>query len=279
MLLLWGIFILLGKKKSPNLSGKAARLMGPALKKKNLIARRNLTLAFPEKSPQEIEEIIRGVWENLGRIPAEYAHFKNLDINNPEEFEIIGREHVEALRRDNQPGILVAGHLANWGIVSIATLQCGLPITQFYRRFNNKFVDWMVNKAQYQGGMKTLWKGADGGKEAYKLLKKGEHLVAFLDQKLKEGIPLPFFGREAMTAPGIARLALKLKCPIVPVRVERLERGKFRVTYYPPLKMDRTQDIHEATRGIMLKINQLFEGWIREKPEQWLWVHNRWPKL
>lgn len=275
--LLWGFSRIMGRCRSIKLFGWLGRHLGPLiLRKKTALARQNLNAAFPEKSPQEIQRIIEAMWENLGRIPAEYGFFYNFQAQNPDFCEIRGREHLEALVHDNKPGILFAGHLANWGIVSMVTLQCGLAITQIYRRFNNKAVDWIINKTQNQGGIKTLWKGAEGGREALNLLKQGQHLVIFVDQKLKEGIPIPFFGRMAMTAPAAARLALVFDCPLVPVRVERLPEFKFRVTYYPPLEKPTHLKKHEAIQYLLLKINAMLEQWIREKPEEWLWVHSRW---
>ena len=280
MALFWGIGLLLGYKIFGDLMGWFGRILwrGPWLKRSNQIARANLKMVFPEKSLEEIETILEEVWDNLARLVADYMYFKSMDIRNPNSFEIRGEEHLQALREDEKPGILMAGHLANWGIVSIAALQGGLPISQIYRRFNNPIADWMIKNSQVQGGMKVLWKGSDGGKKAYKVLKKGGHLVVFIDQKMNEGIPVPFFGREAMTATAPARLALKLNCPIVPVRVERIEGIKFRVTYYPPVKIEPSGDIHKDIYAVMLQINGLLEAWIRERPGQWLWVHSRWPK-
>lgn len=258
--------------------GWIGRKVGRCLKRPTSIARDNLKTAFPLKSQGEIEAIITDMWDNLGRILPDYAFFYSMNIYDAHRFEIKGQEHLQALINDDKPGILVAGHLANWGIVSLATVQGGLPLTQIYRRFNNPVFDWFAQKTQLQGGIKVLWKGAEGGKEAYKSLKNGEHLVIFIDQKMKEGIPVPFFGRDAMTAPAAARLALKLNCPIVPVRVERLKGIKFRVTYYPPISISSSNDTHQDIATIMVQINKLLESWIRESPGQWLWVHNRWPK-
>lgn len=269
---------LLGQKGSSNFGGWVARTFGPLVSRPNSVARKNLHMAFPEKSSEEIERIIKGVWDNMGRIIPEYVYFESMNIHDTDLFKIVGQEHIQALIDHQKPAILFSGHLANWGIVSVVTHRLGLPITQIYRRFNNPITDWMINSFQRKSGIKTLWKGAEGGKEAYKCLKQGGHLVLFVDQKLNEGIPIPFFGRVAMTAPAPARLGLKLNCPIVPVRVERIEAVKFKVTYYSPLTVDTSQDLHKNVENLTLQMNQILETWIRERPEQWLWVHNRWPK-
>ena len=120
-------------------------------------------------------------------------------------------------------------------------------------------------------------RGAEGARRALALMRKGEHLGMFVDQKLNDGIPVPFFGRDAMTAPALARFALKFDCPVVPVRVERLHGSCLRITHYPPIDLPRTGDRQADVAATMAKVNAVIEGWVRERPEQWLWLHNRWP--
>ena len=97
------------------------------------------------------------------------------------------------------------------------------------------------------------------------------------DQKLNEGVPVPFFGRDAMTAPAIAELALRHAAPLVPVRVSREPRARFRVHLFEPVEVARTGDRDADTRAVLTAINETLEGWIREKPDHWLWIHRRWP--
>lgn len=243
-------------------------------------AARNIKSAFPEKTEAEILKIVDGMWDNLGRIGAEYTHFRKIDIfNDSDHFEVKGLEILNELKEDQKPAVLFAGHLANWGIVSMTCVQAGLPIAQVYRRFNNPLVDWIIGKTQHLGGMKTIWKGAEGGREAFKTLKQGDHLVMFVDQKLNEGELIPFFGRPAMTPMAPARLALKMKCPLVPIQVERLGRAsKFRITIHPPLPIPDAEDPHQQAKLYMTQVNKVLESWIRQNPDQWFWVHNRWPK-
>lgn len=99
-----------------------------------------------------------------------------------------------------------------------------------------------------------------------------------VDQKMTDGIAVPFFGRDAMTAPALAQFALKYDAPIIPVRSERLEGARFRITFYPELKTPKTGDRHADILAIMTNVNASMESWIRERPEQWLWLHRRWPK-
>jgi KDO2-lipid IV(A) lauroyltransferase len=95
---------------------------------------------------------------------------------------------------------------------------------------------------------------------------------------MNDGIAVPFFGREAMTAPAAARLALRFDCAVVPVRVERLPRAHFRIVADPPIDYRRTGDTERDTLALMTQVNQVLERWIRDKPEQWFWLHRRWPE-
>jgi KDO2-lipid IV(A) lauroyltransferase len=99
-----------------------------------------------------------------------------------------------------------------------------------------------------------------------------------VDQKMNDGVPIPFFGRDAMTAPAVAQFATRFKCPLVPARVERLNGANFRVTVYPPMEFPHTEDGHGDNRLLLIRINEVLESWIRERPDQWLWVHRRWPE-
>jgi KDO2-lipid IV(A) lauroyltransferase len=110
------------------------------------------------------------------------------------------------------------------------------------------------------------------------VFRSGGVLALLVDQKLNEGMAVPFFGRDAMTAPAVAHFALKFGMPIYPSRVERLKGARFRVTVYPPMQMTPTGDLEQDTRRVLTDMNRQLEGWIRERPEQWLWIHKRWPE-
>jgi KDO2-lipid IV(A) lauroyltransferase len=114
-------------------------------------------------------------------------------------------------------------------------------------------------------------KGPAGARQALSLLSKGKRLGMLIDQKMNDGIAVPFFGRDAMTAPALARFAQRYECPAVPVRLERLGGARFRVSFLPPL------DITGSDTEVMARANRIIEAWIRERPEQWLWIHRRWP--
>ena len=243
------------------------------------VARHNLHMAFPEKSETEIDRIVRGMWDNLGRGAGEYAHLNRFDSTKTDgRVEVVGREVLETLRDDGQPGILVGGHLGNWECAALVAGQIGLPLAQFYRGADNPWLNRLFHRVRGDLVDEVLFKGREGAHRALAILRRGGHLGVMVDQKLNTGIAVPFFGRPAMTAPMPAQFALRLKCPLVPVRIERLPGVRHRITVYTPLTLPDSGDKDADALALMTEINQLLESWIRERPEQWFWVHRRWPK-
>jgi KDO2-lipid IV(A) lauroyltransferase len=172
--------------------------------------------------------------------------------------------------------IIFSGHIANWEIAALAAIQYGITVAQIYRAANNPLVDRLVGRFRGDRG-EFIPKGAVAARRAFAALYRGEHLTLLADQKLNDGIPVPFFGRPAMTAPALALLALRFDCDVLPVRVERLAGAGFRLTVFPPLPLPRSGDPQADVAELMAKVNATLEAWIRQRPELWLWVHRRWP--
>lgn len=220
------------------------------------------------------------MWENLGRTAFEYPHlhrFRLIEagVAKSGEVELVNAEHLYAMRDDGRPGLFVSAHMANWEIAGECARASGLPLHLIYRAPNNPAMDSLFAKRHRSGEL--LPKGLYGARRAMKLLRNGEHLGVLIDQKMNDGIPVPFFGRDAMTAPAVAEFALRFDCPIVLTRIERLAGCRFRMTFDPPLVVDRTGDHERDVRAIMTAINERLEVWIRQRPAQWFWVHRRWP--
>lgn len=258
------------------LGGRLGRAFGPRLKVSER-ARSNLAAAFPEMSGERIEAVVRGMWDNLGRTVFEFPHLDHLRFDGEEpHIEVVGAEHIVALRDDGRPGIFFSAHMANWEVVPLCAVRHGLSIDLIYRAPNNPWMERLFGR-RHRGLGELIAKGAPGARRALAQLKKGSHLGMLVDQKMNDGIAVPFFGRDAMTAPALALFALKFDLPAVPARIERLGGARFRITYFPPLELARSGDREADVAAIMAEVNGLIESWVRERPEQWLWLHNRWP--
>lgn len=279
-----GVFALaraLGPERASAVGGAITRTLGPLLPV-HKVALKNLAAAFPEKSEQERRAIARGAWENLGRTAAEYAHLHHLfdwDENNPDSpsrCTVEGIEHFLALRDDGRPGIIFSAHLANWELPAICAATYGLAVTAVFRAPNNPAVNSIVHaiRAGTMGGLEAARPGAAFAmKDA---LEQGGHLGMLIDQHFTRGVPVPFFGTPAMTNPIMAKFAAAFECPVHGVRVVRMPGYRFRLELTPPLVLPRNNDGSVDIQGAMAAMTAVVEGWVREHPEQWLWMHRRW---
>ena len=266
-----------------NAGGWLMRTIGP-LFKENTIARDSLTRAFPEKSAAEIDTILRGVWDNLGRVGAEFAQLDRLwdfDAAHPErpsriEFRPVDTERFDRLANDGKPALIFASHLANWELPAICAATHGLESAVLYRRPNITAInDWLrKTRAANMGTM--IATGLDAPVKLADALARGLHVGMLVDQYYVRGVPVTFFGRRTVANPLLARLAQHYDCPIHGTRMIRLPGNRFRAELTDEIKpargADGKIDIAATTQIIM----SVIEGWIREHPEQWLWLHRRW---
>jgi KDO2-lipid IV(A) lauroyltransferase len=268
---IYGFFSLFSLERASNLGGAALRKIGPRLGISR-VASRHIALALPEKSPAEQAAILHDMWENLGRVVAEYPHLHDVHRN----IEVVGSEYLIAARDSNKPSIFFAAHIGNWEVCAVSARMQGLPMNLVYRRPNNTGVDGLLRHARNAGAAGHIAKGAEGAREILSALKNNQSVGILMDQKLGEGMAIPFFGHDAMTAPAIAHFALKFGCPVHPAVVERLSGARFRVTISPALDIVNTGDKDHDTRQILIQINTQIESWVRKNPGQWLWLHRRW---
>jgi KDO2-lipid IV(A) lauroyltransferase len=278
---LLGLAHSLPPERASNLGGRLFRRLGPLLPPSR-IARRNLALALPEIRDAH-ESVIRGVWENLGRTAAEMPHIPSLGptYSGP-GWEIVGSAYLKALAAQGGPAILFSGHIGNWEMLPRIVAAHGIPMASLYRAPNNPLTAQLLvdmrARATGFGDLPSFPKGAAGARSAAFHLARGGFLGILIDQKLNDGIPVDFFGHPAMTAPALASLALRFRCPVVPGHIERLGPARLRLIVEAPLVLpasgDRDADILTLTR----QVNRTLERWVRARPESWLWLHRRWPK-
>jgi Kdo2-lipid IVA lauroyltransferase/acyltransferase len=209
---------------------------------------------------------------------AEYPHLDKFRVYEPGgRIEIQNPEYVRDQGRDGKGTLFFSAHYGNWEVVTMSATHAGLDIVEIYRPANNPLVDRLINHARSVIGSELVPKGAVAARRAVSALRSGRHIAMLVDQKMIEGVAVPFFGRTAMTAPALARLALHFKCPVVPVRIIRSRGAHFLIIAEPPLQYHQSGDIEVDTVALMTQVNQVYERWIRERPGQWLWLHNRWP--
>jgi Kdo2-lipid IVA lauroyltransferase/acyltransferase len=268
--------------KTADLFGRITGRIGPLLREQR-IARANLTAAFPEKSPAEIEAIIAGVWDNLGRIGAEFAHIDQIwdyDEAYPlkSRIEIPPRTHelFHQLRLDDKPALIFTSHLGNWEMPALAAVAHGLDTAILYRRPNIASADRIVQEMRRINMGTLIPAGRDAPIRLAEALKKGQHVAMFVDQYLTGGVEVTFFGHKTRANPMLARLLRQVECPIHGVRMIRLPGHRFRAELSEEVKPVRDATGQIDIQGTTQAVTSVVESWIREYPEQWLWLHRRW---
>ena len=269
--LLFAVFRALPLDIASAAGGFMARAIGPFLRA-HKIANNNLSMIFPDMERKKKQELLTAMWDNLGRVAAELPHLQTNKLYD--RMEISG---LENLPKDGKPAIFFSGHLGNWELCYPIAQHNGIPITLIYRHANNKYVDKLITNIRATQADNLFPKGAKGSFKMLRAIKDGHSLAMLIDQKMNEGIAVPFFGRPAMTAPAMAELALRYDLPLIPARAIRTNGAHFNATVYPPLVITKTGDEKKDSLAIMTQVNALLESWIRETPEQWFWVHKRWP--
>jgi KDO2-lipid IV(A) lauroyltransferase len=256
------------------------RTIGPWLPEHKL-GRANLTAAFPEKTPAEIEQILLGVWDNMGRVGAEFAHLDRLLVGDPYnlpyfEFDRAMAERYERIRDGGKPALVFAAHLANWELPAIVAHAWGIDALTLYRRPNVGAIADAVIELR-QGSMGTLVPtDMDAPIRLARALENNKVVGMLVDQHYGKGVEVTFFGRRCRTNPLLATLVRHVDCPIHGARIIRLPGGRFRGEVTEPIAAVRDADGKVNVQGTMQAITTVIEGWIREHPEQWLWVHRRW---
>jgi KDO2-lipid IV(A) lauroyltransferase len=268
--------------KTANLFGRIAGLIGPMTREQR-IGRANLTAAFPEKSPQEIETILAGVWDNLGRLGAEFAHLDHIWEHDPafperSRFEIPPRTHelFAQLRLDGKAALIFFCHLGNWELPAVAAVAHGLDAAILFRRPNSASANRIIEELRAVKMGTLIPAGRDAPFKLAEALQKGQHVGIQVDQWFTNGVEVTFFGRKTRANPTLARLLRQIECPIHGVRIIRLPGHRFRAELSEEVKPVRDASGQIDVQGTMQAITSVVEGWIREYPDQWLWLHRRW---
>lgn len=266
--LLWIAFLVfraLPYETASNAGGWIGRTIGPRLAASRK-AYNNLVQALPDRRDEDYETYVRDMWDNLGRVIAEYPHLKDIVA----KAEIVGEEHLKSLPNSF---VILGGHLANWELLPFyLNTRAGLPVTAIYREPNNPYVAKLLENARNAGnaGIYTP-KSTAGTRTLVKALQEEGRVCIIFDQKYNQGIKADFFGRPAMTSAAFAQLARKYDCPILPVWTERVNGTHFRLVIEPPFTVDGRSD-----EELIALVHSRLEAHILKNPGQWLWLHRRW---
>ena len=259
--------------------GWLLRKIGP-LTSKNHIMQTGFDIAFPDMDAAARKALSRQAWDNIGRTFAEFPIMDRIHVfKDDSRVTVSGMEYLEAQKESGKGAVIVTGHFANWEIMAATLTQSRLPVRITYRKINNPHIDKRVRQQREAYGTKFLVQKSThaGARQLLSAIDAGASVAILNDQKFNEGIAVPFFGQDAMTATGASRLALKTGAPILPISVTR-NKAHFAVTVHPPFYLTDTGKREDDTKSGVTRIVKWTESWIVENTAQWFWVHRRWPK-
>ena len=273
IILIFSIFKILGLKFSSYIGGKLFQVVGPIFRSKELI-QKNIKRAFPDINQVNLNEITTSMWNNYGRVFAEYMFIKEFRYQKENRNIIIeGKDILEDIKKNNQKVVFISGHFSNFELMAMEIEKAGINLAAIYRPLNNLFLNYLMEKLRKKYiCKKQIKKGIGGIKELVKLNRVGYSTALMIDQRVSEGIKSPFFDEEAFTTTIPAQLIKKFKTPVVPIFIERFDNVKFKMTVHKPLNFLN----NESTKEITLKLNEVLEKMILKNPKQWIWSHNRW---
>ena len=273
IILFFFIFKILGIKLASFLSGKIFQIVGPLFRPKEII-NSNIKRAFPKIDEINLKKISTSMWNNYGRVFAEYMfikNFRNGELNKNIKLE--GEEILQDIKINKKRVVFISGHFSNFELMAMQIEKIGIKIAAIYRPLNNIFLNQIMEKIRKNYICKyQIKKGIGGIKELVKLNNDGFSTALMIDQRVSEGVKSNFFNEKAFTTTIPAQLVKKYKIPVVPIFIERFDNVKFKITVVKPINFDENKSVEDITDHL----NKILENFIKDKPNYWIWSHNRW---
>ena len=273
IIILFSLFKILGIKISSYIGGKLFEFIGPFFRSKELIDK-NIRRAFPNIDQDRLTSINSSMWNNYGRVFAEYMFIKDYRNNNLKDNIIIeGDEILKDLKEKNKKVIFISGHFSNFELMAMQIEKFGIKIAAIYRPLNNIFLNFIMENIRTKYiCKKQIKKGVGGLKDLLKLNKEGYSTALMIDQRVSQGTKLNFFNEKAFTTTIPAQLVKKFNMPVVPIFIERFDGIKFKMKVHKPIYFSDNNSIDNITG----KLNRILERMILDSPNYWIWSHNRW---
>jgi KDO2-lipid IV(A) lauroyltransferase len=268
------IFKILGYKLASNFGFFIGKTFGPLFRSKSLVIdnlkKSNISL---KKTHEQSSNEIFG---NYGRIFAEYPFIKNFRNGKLEKYiQVEGKQYLDEIKSKNKKVVFISGHFNNFELMAMMIEKYGIDLSAIYRPLNNIFLNKTMEKIRIKYiCKKQIKKGRSGTREIIENLKKGSSIALMIDQRVREGSKVNFFGSLATTTTIPAQLVKKYKCDLVPIYIERRSKFHFKMYVSKPIKVGESKTIEEITQFL----NTVLEQMIVKNPLQWIWTHDRWKK-
>ena len=266
------ILIIIGYKNGSNLGDFIGRLFGPIFRSKKLIENNLEQSGILDK--KNYNKIISKIYGNYGRILAEYPFLKAFRNNKLNKFiEIDGLENLNKIKREKRRAVFISGHFNNFELMALQIEKAGINLCAIYRPLNNVFLNKTMEEIRENFICKNqIKKGRSGTRQIIENIKKGNSVALMIDQRVREGIKINFFGKPASTTTIPAQLIKKYKCDLVPIYIERRKNNYFKMFVSEPIKIGNNKSIKEITEHL----NKILEKMILKNVDQWIWTHDRW---
>tara|TARA_Y200000002_G_scaffold205826_1_gene169795 strand:- start:197 stop:1057 length:861 start_codon:yes stop_codon:yes gene_type:complete len=273
IIIFFSLFKVLGYKISSTIGGKLFEIIGPLFRSKKLI-HSNIKKAIPDSNLENLNKITKLMWNNYGRVFAEYMFIKDFRTGKlNKNIELEGQEILEEIKKNNKPVVFISGHFSNFELMAMYLEKSGINLSAIYRPLNNIFLNKIMERIRKKYICKNQIKKGIGGMKKLISLKKDNYSTALMiDQRVSEGIASDFFNQQALTTTIPAQLIKKFNISAVPIFIERVEDINFKIVVNKPIFFSEETSIEEITN----RLNQILEKMIIYKPEHWIWSHNRW---
>ena len=275
---LFCIFKIIGLKNASGLGSVLGKIIGPFFRSKDII-KQNIKIGLGNIDEKKEEEIINGMWSNIGRTFAEYIFLKNFKLNKTgfDHIKITGIEYLDQIKKSNKPVVFFSGHFANFELMAMELDKFGIKLAAIYRPLNNFFLNPLMEYLR----MKYICpiqipKGVSGSREIIKKIKDEYSIALMVDQRVSEGPRLSFFNKEAHTTTIPVQIALKYNYKLVPIYIERKNGINFEMVIHEPYEITKTGVHEDDLKNNSLTINKNIEKMIIKNPTQWIWTHDRW---
>ena len=267
------VFKILGANLASNLSGKIFEKIGPFFRSKKIIYS-NIKRAIPNIENKELTKISSLMWNNYGRVFAEFMFMKDFRTGKlAQNIEINGMSILEKIKSNKEQVVFISGHLSNFELMAMYLEKSGINLCAIYRPLNNIFLNKLMESIREKYICKNqIKKGIGGLKKLIFLKNKNLSTALMIDQRVSEGILSDFFNEKALTTTIPAQLVKKFNIPVVPVYIERTGGLKFKISINEPVSFPQSSSVESITDDL----NKILEKMIIKKPDQWIWSHNRW---
>ena len=273
IIIFFSLFKILGLRISSAIGGKIFEIIGPLFRSTNLI-HSNIKKALPNINLKDLNNITKLMWNNYGRVFAEYMFIKDFRTDrSSSKIKIEGQEILDKIQREGKPVVFISGHFSNFELMAMHIEKSGIKLSAIYRPLNNIFLNKIMERIRKKYICKNqIKKGIGGMKKLINLKKENYSTALMIDQRVSEGILSNFFNHKALTTTVPAQLVKKYRIPVVPIFIERINEINFRIVIKNPVNFNNELSIKDITE----QLNRILEQMILFKPEEWIWSHNRW---